>query len=359
MRIITRYVAREFTLKFLPGPGSLQRHLPDRGVLRTDQRLPLQQSPLAFDGAYFLNKIPSHAFPGGPRRRASRFHPHPGDHVQAQRDHGHEIRGDRPLVASPIPILGVVGMIFVVLLGMNEYVVPSCQSERPDDHRPGHPQKKARRSFQAKPDLDSRAADHLQCPALPPGEESSGRDYPLPFQPAIRAAGEGGRPQRPVERRKVGPLRRFRHGLCPEGRRRPEKLSGADPFPAARLPSISGLPRRIPNEMNYRELKEYVRKIERDGYNASKYRTAMYACISFPFISVIMAFLGIPLALRKERGAGTRPGDRLQHPVQFYLPGGVLVYPGAGKGGKPAAHSRPPGWGTSSSGWWERTCSFR
>jgi len=63
-----------------------------------------------------------------------------------------------------------------------------------------------------------------------------------------------------------------------------------------------------PNEMNFRELREYVQKIERDGYNASKYRTAMHAAISFPFITVIMAFLGIPLAVRKERGAGLARG---------------------------------------------------
>jgi lipopolysaccharide export system permease protein len=63
-----------------------------------------------------------------------------------------------------------------------------------------------------------------------------------------------------------------------------------------------------PNEMNFRQLRDYVQKIERDGYNASKYRTAMHGFISYPFISVIMALLGIPLALRKERGAGMAIG---------------------------------------------------
>lgn len=59
-----------------------------------------------------------------------------------------------------------------------------------------------------------------------------------------------------------------------------------------------------PDEMNYRQLRDYVYKIERDGYNAHKYRTAMHAKISFPFVGVIMAILGIPLVLRKEKGAG-------------------------------------------------------
>ena len=77
------------------------------------------------------------------------------------------------------------------------------------------------------------------------------------------------------------------------------------------LPETPGdfqIAEKDPNEMNFRQLREYVHKIERDGYNASKYRTAMHGFISYPFISVIMALLGIPLALRKERGAGMALG---------------------------------------------------
>jgi len=79
-------------------------------------------------------------------------------------------------------------------------------------------------------------------------------------------------------------------------------------LPLPETPHDFQIAEKNPEEMNYRELKDYVQKIERDGYNPSKYRTAMHACISFPFISMIMAILGIPLALRKERGSGMALG---------------------------------------------------
>ncbi len=40
------------------------------------------------------------------------------------------------------------------------------------------------------------------------------------------------------------------------------------------------------------------------GTNASKYQCAMHSKISFPFVGLIMAVLGIPIGLRKEKGAG-------------------------------------------------------
>jgi lipopolysaccharide export system permease protein len=80
---------------------------------------------------------------------------------------------------------------------------------------------------------------------------------------------------------------------------------------------------RNPEEMNFQELREYVRKIERDGYNSAKYRTAMYHCLSFPFIGVIMAILGIPIALRKERGAGIAVGVGFSILISFAY---LIVY---------------------------------
>ena len=83
------------------------------------------------------------------------------------------------------------------------------------------------------------------------------------------------------------------------------------------LPADFRIADKPPEEMNYSELREYVRKIERDGYNSSKYRTAMHHFFSFPFIGVVLAFLGIPVALRKERGAGIAVGIGLCLAISF------------------------------------------
>jgi hypothetical protein len=64
--------------------------------------------------------------------------------------------------------------------------------------------------------------------------------------------------------------------------------------PSGAARTLLRIAEKNPDEMNYREIRDYVRKIERDGYDASKYRCAMHARISFPFIGVILGFLGIP-----------------------------------------------------------------
>lgn len=62
------------------------------------------------------------------------------------------------------------------------------------------------------------------------------------------------------------------------------------------------------NEMGFRELREYAKKIRNEGYDACQYLVDMHIKLSFPFICVIMGLIGIPLALRKEKGVGIAVG---------------------------------------------------
>ena len=55
-------------------------------------------------------------------------------------------------------------------------------------------------------------------------------------------------------------------------------------------------------EMSLGELARYLERVEREGYDARRYRVDLQARLSFPFVCVIMALLGIPLALMGERG---------------------------------------------------------
>jgi len=52
------------------------------------------------------------------------------------------------------------------------------------------------------------------------------------------------------------------------------------------------------DEMTFKELLEYIVKIETEGYDATRYRVDLYAKIAFPFICVIMSLLGTGIALR-------------------------------------------------------------
>ncbi len=62
------------------------------------------------------------------------------------------------------------------------------------------------------------------------------------------------------------------------------------------------------DEMGFAELREYAKKIAREGYDACRYLVDMHIKLSFPFICVIMSLIGIPLALRKEKGVGIATG---------------------------------------------------
>lgn len=56
------------------------------------------------------------------------------------------------------------------------------------------------------------------------------------------------------------------------------------------------------DEMNFAELNEYIKKIDAEGYDSRRYRVDLHGKISFPFVCLIMALIGIPLALFKQKG---------------------------------------------------------
>ncbi len=56
-----------------------------------------------------------------------------------------------------------------------------------------------------------------------------------------------------------------------------------------------------PEEMNYRELKSFVEKMENLGADARKWVVDLYMKVSYPFASFIIVLFGAPLASRKRR----------------------------------------------------------
>ncbi|VEN73862.1 LPS export ABC transporter permease LptG [Candidatus Desulfarcum epimagneticum] len=57
---------------------------------------------------------------------------------------------------------------------------------------------------------------------------------------------------------------------------------------------------RKSEEMNFSALYRYMKKIESEGYDATRYRVDLYAKFSFPFVCVIMCLAGIGVGLRKR-----------------------------------------------------------
>jgi lipopolysaccharide export system permease protein len=61
-------------------------------------------------------------------------------------------------------------------------------------------------------------------------------------------------------------------------------------------------------ELNFQQLRHYAGKLEEEGFDAASYRVDMYSRLAAPFSSFIMAFLGVPFALRGSRKAGVAMG---------------------------------------------------
>jgi lipopolysaccharide export system permease protein len=54
--------------------------------------------------------------------------------------------------------------------------------------------------------------------------------------------------------------------------------------------------------MSYRELSEYVTRLEAAGFQVKKYVVELYSKLSFPLMNVIMVLVAIPFALHAPRG---------------------------------------------------------
>ncbi|MBA4393437.1 MAG: LPS export ABC transporter permease LptG [Desulfobacca sp.] len=60
--------------------------------------------------------------------------------------------------------------------------------------------------------------------------------------------------------------------------------------------------------MTYSELKTFIQKVQREGYEATRYIVEKHIRLAFPVVCVVMALFGISLALRKEKGIGIAQG---------------------------------------------------
>jgi lipopolysaccharide export system permease protein len=77
-------------------------------------------------------------------------------------------------------------------------------------------------------------------------------------------------------------------------------------------------------EMSYTELQTYIQKIRSSGYDPTRYLVALYAKISYPFLSVIMVLIGIPFALKTGRSGGVALSIGISVAIGFVF--GVMFY---------------------------------
>ncbi len=60
---------------------------------------------------------------------------------------------------------------------------------------------------------------------------------------------------------------------------------------------------RNPMEMNYAELGEYVKRLEKGGYKSMEFVVSLYFKVAYPFVCLVLAFISFPFGLIKTRKA--------------------------------------------------------
>jgi lipopolysaccharide export system permease protein len=84
-----------------------------------------------------------------------------------------------------------------------------------------------------------------------------------------------------------------------------QRLTTFERLPLGRLsitPTDIEEKQRKPDEMNYVELREFIRNQERAGQDISRWMVDFHNKIAFPFASVIVVLFGVPFASIKRRG---------------------------------------------------------
>lgn len=81
------------------------------------------------------------------------------------------------------------------------------------------------------------------------------------------------------------------------------------------------------NELGYRQLHRLAKQLRAEGYDATRYTVDMYSRLAAPFACLIMAFLGIPFALQKGRGASLTAGIAISVIIgfSFYIVQAMLL----------------------------------
>lgn len=81
------------------------------------------------------------------------------------------------------------------------------------------------------------------------------------------------------------------------------------------------------DNMGFFKLRDYVRKLKAGGYDTTRYEAQMHSKISLPFASLIMAFLGIPFALRGGRSSGVALGITASIGIGFayFITNSILI----------------------------------
>ena len=80
------------------------------------------------------------------------------------------------------------------------------------------------------------------------------------------------------------------------------------PVPLHLKPADLKVLEKYADNMGFFDLRRYCNKLRNGGYDPTRYLTQMHSRLSLPFSTLVMAFLGIPFALKSGRSSGIAVG---------------------------------------------------
>ncbi len=83
-------------------------------------------------------------------------------------------------------------------------------------------------------------------------------------------------------------------------------------------PNDLGMIVKNSEEMNFREMWDYVKRIKSSGYKAGMYEVELHDKISYPFSSLLMVLISIPFSIHKVRSGGAAKGFAFAVMIAFF-----------------------------------------
>jgi lipopolysaccharide export system permease protein len=82
-------------------------------------------------------------------------------------------------------------------------------------------------------------------------------------------------------------------------------------------PADLGMIVKKSEEMNFRELWDYVRKLRSSGYNAARYEVDLQHKLAFPLSSLLMVMIAVPFSIHRVRSGGAGRGIAIAVAIAF------------------------------------------
>ena len=106
-----------------------------------------------------------------------------------------------------------------------------------------------------------------------------------------------------------------------------------EPFNIVDNPDDLGKIAKSSEEMNFRELWDYVRRLKMSGYKATRYEVDLHSKLALPLASLLMVMIATPLSVQKVRSGGASKGIALAVFIAFIYYGLVSVGTALGRSG--------------------------